>query len=81
MSGENTTTYCSSPLDELVLLAFTSLVTTITAEKIFSARSTWLSSHAHFSLFFYTSLHLHHILPLFNDSLEKRNPMHFKEDI
>ena len=61
--------------------AFTSAVTTVTAEKIFSAGSTWLSSHAHFSLCFSTSLHLHHILPLFNDSLEKRNPMHFKEDL
>lgn len=67
---------------KLILTAPAFLVTKIIADKIFSARSTWLSSQAHFPLFPCISLHLHHILLLFNDSSEKkRNQMHFKEDI
>lgn len=81
MSGGNTTTCCWSPLDEISINSSYTLVTKITAEKVFSARSTWLSSYAHFSLFPRTSLYLHHILPFFNDSLKKRNQMHFKKDI
>lgn len=57
---------------KFILIAHAFLGTKIIADEIFSARSTWLSSQAHFPLFLCISLHLHHILLLFNDSSEKK---------